>query len=83
MAKETSTNSRLKPGTASSDILGVMLRYTRWEGCCMSSMKSVSTAINHSSLMDGCSKDTERKPERGEGMFLILLLSFEQHQQLG
>lgn len=49
----------------------------------MSSMTSVSTAINHSNLMDGCSKDTERKPERGEGMFLILLLSFEQHQQLG
>lgn len=83
MAKETSTNSRLKPGTASSDILGVMLHCTRWEGCYMSSMKSVSTTINHSSLMNGCSKDTERKPERGEGMFLILLLSFEQHQQLG
>lgn len=83
MAKETSTNGRLKPGTASSDLLGVMLHYTRWEGCYMSSMTSVSIAINHSNLMDSCSKDTERKPERGEGMFLILLLSFEQHQQLG
>lgn len=83
MAKETSTNSRLELGAASSDILGVMLHYARWEGCYMSPMKSVSTAINHSSLMDGCSKDTERTLERGEGMVLILLLSFQQHQQLG